>query len=523
MGGPPAYRGPAGGEMQTNMSIGRSPLLAAGAVFCLVTACGQSDETAVGADAAGSSAASAGTVAEVDSIRGAPSEANHFIGTPEGWVHPRTSWGDPDIQAMLNTRQAGNVPFARCSTRFGRGGAQPCDPDKAWLTEEEYQAAVERAEGAVDRSTEALEEGDLGTSIQSGTLDPSMPQRQTSLIVDPPDGTLPELTPWAKEQAWSMGSDWALPGETINFQDQFDFDSWDRCITRGLPSMMMHYYYNGGFEILQSPGYVVFNMEMIHEARVIPLGDSPPLSPNIRQYLGESRGHWEGTTLVVETTNFNADPKANRPLMNLAVSGSPPGNRFPASDEMKITERVTRLNDDYWLYEITTDDPKVLTRPFTVRYPMRNDPDYWWPEYACHEDNQIVQNYVSANRAERANPTPEPVQAPVQVGDQVAAMLAGRWVGQPDVHVMDYDIEIEFSDNGDGTVNGRLIGTTLPDGRIDQPLRDFRVDDGAISFTFPNADPWSYSGTISVEDRSITGFTRSAQGGVELNFHPVAE
>jgi len=455
-----------------------------------------------------------------DSIRGEPSEANHFIGTPRGWEHPQTSWGDPDIQATLDMMQASGVPLERCANRFGFGGARPCDFGKVWNTEEEYDAAVARAEGRVDRSIQALEEGDLGTSIQSGLTDPNIPQRQTNLIVDPPNGLLPELTPWAKEQAHFMGSDWALPGETINFQDQFDFDSWDRCITRGLPSMMMPYRYNGGFKIHQSPGYVVFDIEMIHEARVIPVYDEPPLDDAIRQYLGESRGHWEGNTLVIETTNFNADPSANRPLINLAVVGSPPGNRFPVSDQMKITERVTRLNDEWWLYEITTEDPMVLTEPFTVRYPMHHDPDYWWPEYACHEDNVIVQNYVSANRAERANPTPEPPQEPQQVGERMAAMLDGRWVGRPDVHTIDYDIEIEFTDNGDGTVNGRLIGTTLADGLIDKPLRGLTINDGGMRFTFPNADPWSFTGTVNLQDNTITGFTSSAQGGVELNFEP---
>jgi hypothetical protein len=455
-----------------------------------------------------------------DSIRGAPDADNHFIATPSGWQHPMTPWGDPDIEATLDMMQASGVPLERCANRFGFGGARPCDFDKVWNTDEEYEAAVARAEGRVDASIQALQEGNLGRSIQSGLTDPNLPQRQTNLIVSPANGLLPEVTPWAKEQALTMGSDWALPGETINFQDQFDFDSWDRCITRGMPSMMMPYRYNGGFKIHQSPGYVIFDIEMIHEARVIPVGDVPPLDSSIRQYLGESRGHWEGTTLVIETTNFNADPSANRPLMNLAVAGSPPGNRFAVSDEMKITERVTRVNDDWWLYEITTEDPKVLSAPFTVRYPMRDDPDYWWPEYACHEDNVIVQNYVSANRAERANPTAEPTQAPVQVGDRMAAMLDGRWVGQPDVHTIDYQIDLEFSDNGDGTVNGKLIGTSLPDGRIDKPLRQLAINDGRMTFTFPNADPWSFTGTVNVADGTITGFTSSAQGGVELNFRP---
>jgi hypothetical protein len=355
--------------------------------------------------------------------------------------------------------------------------------------------------------------------MQSGLTDPSIPQRQVNLIVDPADGRLPDVTPWAKTRAQEMGSDWALPGESIDFQDQFDFDSWDRCSTRGLPSMMMPYRYNGGFKIHQSPGYVVFSLEMIHEARVIPVGDVPTLDPAIKQLLGESRGHWEGTTLVIETTNFNADPKLNLPLMNLAVLGAPPGNRFATSEKLKVTERVTRLNDEWWLYEITTEDPDVLTAPFTVRYPMHHDGEYWWPEYACHEDNVIVQNYVSANRAERAANTPEPAQAPVQVGADVARALAGRWVGRPDVHTIDYDIEISFTNNGNGTVNGQLIGTTLRNGRINRPLRGLAITpEGQVSFTFPNSDPWRYAGQINVADQTITGNTNSAQGGVGLNF-----
>lgn len=454
-----------------------------------------------------------------DSIRGPASEENHFIATPRGWQHPMTSWGEPDISATLNMMQAAGVPLERCATAFDRSGSpRPCSLDDAWVPEEEYNARMEALAERVDRSRQALAEGNLGVSIQTGLTDPSIPQRQTNLIVDPPNGLLPELTPQAKQQAFQMGSDWALPGEDINFQSQADFDSWDRCITRGMPSMMMPYRYNGGFKIHQSPGYVIFNIEMIHEARVIPIGDTPALSPEIKQYLGQSRGHWEGNTLVVETTNYNGDPAANIPLINLAVVGSPPGNRFPISDKLKTTERITRLNDEWWLYEITTEDPDVLTDSFTVRYPMHDDPEYWWPEYACHEDNTIVRNYTETNRYERANPTPEPPQEPVAVGDELASSLNGRWVGMPVTRTIEYDIELEFNDNGDGTINGQLIGSTL--GTINKPLRDFAIEDGAVSFTFPNVDPWRFSGKISADGTEIEGAASSAQGTVRLTFRP---
>jgi hypothetical protein len=452
-----------------------------------------------------------------DSIRGAPSEANHFIGTPENWQHPMMPWGEPDIQATLNMMQASRIPLERCASSY-RPGSPACDMDKKWLTEEEYEQRMEAAGLRVDRTQELLEQGDV-TAAYSQRSDPSIPQRQTNLIVDPPNGMLPALTPQAKRMAYEYGSDWALPGEDIDFQSQDDFDSWDRCITRGMPSMMMPYRYNGGFKIHQTPGYVIFDVEMIHEARIIPTDGSEPLDPAIGQWLGDSRGHWEGNTLVVETTNYRDGLAINNPLINLAVQGSPPGNRFWASAQMKTTERITRLNDDSWLYEITTEDPLVLTAPFTVRYPMRNDPDYWWPEYACHEDNTIVRNYTETNRHERANPTPEPDQQPLEVPASIADALAGTWIGRPEIATIDLDIEIEFIRNADGTVNGQLIGTTL--GEIDKPFRDFAIDGRQVSFTLPNVDPWSVSGELS-DNGTIDGVVYSIQGGMPVTFRRAA-
>ena len=329
--------------------------------------------------------------------------------------------------------------------------------NKKWLTDEEYAQRMEEFRARVDASRQFAEQGNLGRAMMTGLTDPNIPQRQTNLIVSPANGLLPPMTAEGKRRALLAKSDWALPGETIAFDGPDDFDSWDRCITRGMPSSMMPYRYNGGFAIRQAPGYVIFELEMIHEARVIPTDGRAPLPSEIKQWLGESRGRWEGNTLVVETTNF----QEGAPLINLAVVGSPPGNRFPHSDQMKITERVVRLNDDTWLYEITTEDPVILEGPFTVRYPMRHDASYFTPEYACHEDNTIVRNYTNTSRHERANPTPEPPQPPVQVAAGVADALAGRWVGRPRIHTIDVDIELEFTKNADGTVNGKLIGTNL--------------------------------------------------------------
>src|SRR5436190_8484347 len=134
------------------------------------------------------------------SILGPPSEANHFIETPKGWVHPKTPWGEPDIQATLNMMQAAGVPLERCAGG-GRPGGPPCDPKKAWWTEEEYKQRIATASGRGDVSRQAAEKGEFGRALLSGATDPATPQRQTTLLVDPPDGRLPALTAEGKRRA----------------------------------------------------------------------------------------------------------------------------------------------------------------------------------------------------------------------------------------------------------------------------------------------------------------------------------
>jgi hypothetical protein len=470
-----------------------------------------------------------------DSVRGPASEKNHFIATPAGWVHPKTPWGEPDITATLNMMQAAGIPLERCANAVGRGN---CDMSKAWWTEAEHKQRIDAAAGRGDLGRQLIEKGEFGRALLSGVTDPSTPQRQTTLIVDPPSGLLPALTPEGKKRALAMRSGWSLPGESPAYDWTTDFDSWDRCTTRGMPSSMMPYRYNGGFRIWQAPGVVVFELEMIHDARVIFTDGRPPLKAGAhKQLMGDSRGRWEGNTLVVETTNYRG---GHAPLINLAVVGSPAGNRFPQSDQMKTTERITRLNDDMWLYEITTEDPVILTAPFTVRYPMRHDPTYEWWEYACHEGNTIVPNYSNTSRHERANPEPSP-ELPAVVVDaknqptkepvpaEIAKALAGRWVGRPELKVMDYDIIIEFTTRPDGAVIGKLVETTLPDPRevpINRSLYQdvggnrggFTINGRRLSWTFPNTQTWSFSGELSADGREIVGATNSAQGGIRLTF-----
>jgi hypothetical protein len=334
-----------------------------------------------------------------------PSEKNMFVGTPAGWKHPKTAWGDPDLQGTWPISFVGSVPLERCAGgRAGGPSAPPCDTNKAFLTEEEYKSRLDAAAGRGDRYAAAMKSGDLGRAFNAGNTDPTTPQRQTSLIVDPPNGKLPAMTEEGKRLSALMRSSWATSdSEVLTFDSEHDFDTWDRCITRGMPASMFPFRYNNGVQIIQTPGYVVLNLEMIHDARIIPLGNRPPLSPKITEWMGESRGHWEGNTLVIVTTNFKPGASAT----NIGVMGSPQGNRFPTSEKMKITERLTRVNDQMMIYEITTEDPVVITRPWTARFPLRLDNSYVWWEYACHEGNRTIPDYISASRAERAQQAKE--------------------------------------------------------------------------------------------------------------------
>ncbi len=327
-----------------------------------------------------------------------PDEANFFIATPPGWVQPKTPWGDPDLQGIWPISYVGTVSLQRCAGGFGprRPDAPPCDQHKAFLTATEFDAIQERAAKQPDRYKEDVKNGEAGRAFLAGIMDVFTPQRQTSLIMDPPDGKLPEMTPEGKRLSSLMKSSWPLPGEKLMFNSYKDFDSWDRCITRGLPASMFPFRYNNGLQIVQAPGYVALRMEMIHESRIIKL-NAAPVSPAIKEWLGISNGHWEGNTLVVETTNFKPGASAT----NTGVMGSPPGNRFPISDQMKMTERFTRLNNNFLIYTITVDDPVVLTHSWTARFPLKLDNSFQILEYACTEDNNMIPHWISVSESER--------------------------------------------------------------------------------------------------------------------------
>jgi hypothetical protein len=296
------------------------------------------------------------------------------------WQQPRTPWGDPDLQGTWPISSLMSVPLQR-PAKYG---------ERLYFTPEELadqRKAVQRQDAGYQR-----EESQHRLGMGHWVEDTQVPL-QTSMIVDPPNGQLPPQTPLGKEMSSKMGSDW---NRTV-FDSVADFDTWDRCITRGLPAGMFPNPYNNGIQIVQAPGYVVINLEMVHEARIVPLGDMPPLESAIKQWQGSSRGHWEGNALVVVTTNFNGKTS----MTNFPTRGSPRDPRA-TSTQMKLVERFERVSDDRLIYTVTVNDPVTQTRSWTVRVPWTRDDSYIIYEYACHEDNEAIRDYITASRAKRA-------------------------------------------------------------------------------------------------------------------------
>ena len=294
---------------------------------------------------------------------------------------PRTSWGDPDLSGIWPGTSMTGVPLQR----------DPALGTRNELTEEEFTARAAQAERQLEldnaefevETAETANAGAVGsaTSPPPHWLERGEPQRQASLIVDPPNGRLPALTERSRERQAALRAARAGRGEADSYTDR---SLYDRCITRGLVGQMLPAIYNAGNQIVQAPGYVIIVNEMIHDARIVPLDGRPHVGSAIRQWLGDSRGRWDGDTLVVETTNFTD---------RTAVGG------VQHSTSLRTTERFTRLGDDVLLYEATIDDPETWTGPWTLALPLTREDDYGMFEYACHEGNRAMSNILSGARA----------------------------------------------------------------------------------------------------------------------------
>ena len=281
---------------------------------------------------------------------------------------PRTSWGEPDIQGVWTSNASHGIPLER-----------PEDVDTAELTPEE---AVARREGGTlggiwgyDR-----EWRDTALGFGGGTV-----STQVAMVVDPPDGRIPPLTPEGEELAAKADAERRAYTRGPSAGPE-DLTPYVRCITRGLPSMMMPIGYNNGMQIVQGPGFVAMTKEMIHETRIIPTEDRPAMGDDIGLWLGVPQGRWEGDTLVVTTTNFNG---------RASYLGS--------TADMVLTERYARVGPTTMQYSFTIDDPQVWTRPWTAMFRFdKDDEQYELVEYACHEGNYGMTNILKGSRAVEA-------------------------------------------------------------------------------------------------------------------------
>jgi hypothetical protein len=293
------------------------------------------------------------------------------------WTPPRTPWGDPDLRGMWPIDKLNGTPVQRPET-FG---------ERRLLTDEEFAERTQNLRALNARYDDEIANNKMGIGHWAEMGEPN---RLTSLIVEPANGRVPPLTAEGERVSATMTSSWS----NIPFDRVSDFNPLDRCITRGLPASMFPFMYNSGIEIVQSPGYVAIRLEIVHETRVVPVDGRPPLDGAIKQWLGESRGRFEGDTLVIETTNFNGES----PMLIVGPRGTP----IPTSESLKIVERLTRTSQDTIDYEIAVEDPIMLTAPWKAAFPLTLDPGYRFFEYACHEDNSAIRNFIETSRFERA-------------------------------------------------------------------------------------------------------------------------
>ena len=308
--------------------------------------------------------------------------------TAQTYTPPKTPWGDPDLQGIWPSTAMVGVPFER-PAQYGNRLYLTEDEFKQRQKEAEHQSALDNESFSVDNvQQDVVAMGDVGgpTSPPPFWLERGEPSRQSSLIVDPPDGHLPPMTAEGLRRVATTKNTYL---QYTGFNSASELGPYDRCISRGVLGSMFPVIYNNGNQFIQIPGYVVLRNEMIHETRIIALGDRPALSSRLRSYMGDSRGRFEGNTLVVRTTNFNG-----------ATGATANGNLMIMSDALELTEKFTRTGRDTMQYEVTVNDPKTWTKAWTASFPLRRDPDYRIFEYACHEGNHAMSNILSGSRSD---------------------------------------------------------------------------------------------------------------------------
>jgi hypothetical protein len=321
-----------------------------------------------------------------------PADLNVLPPVPTTFTPAKTPWGDYDFRGTwpIENINGGHILFQR-PKQFG---------NRFWVNDAEFAkrvAAAKRSDGSFAQGVNARGTEGLAQWVQTSPF-----AHRTSMLVSPVDGQLPALTPQAEKLYKAGRSSW-VPGQEYAWVD--DFDTWDRCISRGFPASMFPFRYNNGIRVFQSPGIVVIELEMLG-TRIVRLNDTTPWPKVVEGWMGDSRGHWEGKTLVIETSNIKSgdsathDParRAASPL-NMASQGVPPFNTIPTSTQAHTVERLTMTGPNTITYEVTYTDPEVFTQPWTARLNWDRDDKYQFFEYACHEGDEQVRNYITASKA----------------------------------------------------------------------------------------------------------------------------
>ena len=289
-------------------------------------------------------------------------------GPPTPFTVPRTPWGDPDLQGVWSSDDTAGIPMSR-----------PADlGNNLYQSDEQWAARQKQTQQGIQNALNAI--GTFRGDYARRSF------RQTSIIVDPPDGRIPAFTPAAEKRRASRDRGTFGDGP---FNTPEDFTMYDRCITRGIVGSVLRVVYGNGNRIVQAPGMVAISYEMIHDTRVLYTDGRPHISPGIRHLLGDSRARWEGDELVVETRNLT-----DKTSIGLN------GNGLRHSDKMTIFERFKRVADDVIQYQITIDDPVTYARPFTLSVPLTPLEGNVLLPYDCHEGNLALLQSLSAERAE---------------------------------------------------------------------------------------------------------------------------
>ena len=298
---------------------------------------------------------------------GAATHLGGLLDPSEEGVIPKTPWGAPDLRGVWNNST--DTPL-------------------------EHMTEAEKERGQLAQQAVIEATGGTGAAWieRSGTL------LRESLVVDPPDGRIPELLPAARQRLIERENARQGRGEADSWLDR---NSWERCISRTMPVAMIPNGYNANYQILQTQDYIAILIEMIHESRIIPLDGRPHVSNGVTQWLGDSRGYWDGDTLVVETDRFNdrLDGGDYQPSHVIQT-----GHRGPGGT-MRLVERFRMIDANQIDYQVTVEDPQTFTRPYTLSIPMARRDTTTNPlnhlfEYACHEGNHGMMNLLSGGRVD---------------------------------------------------------------------------------------------------------------------------